>query len=251
MTEFKDHFSGVASDYAVHRPIYPTALVDHLATVAARRARAWDCGCGSGQLSVLLAERFERVVATDASLGQLRRMRPHPRVDTCACAAENVALAGGSVDLAVSAQAAHWFDLPRFLAEVRRVTRPGGAAALVSYGLVRIGERLDALIERFYRDVLGPHWPPERRHVESGYRSLPFPFEELPSPELEIRADWPLARLVGYLDTWSAVRALERSGGRERAEAFYEELAAAWGPPGARRTVRWPLSVRVGRVGDR
>src|SRR2546430_12347453 len=30
---------------------------------------------------------------------------------------------------------------------------------------------VDLVIDRFYSQVLGPYWPPERRHVDDGYRS--------------------------------------------------------------------------------
>ena len=39
-----------------------------------------------------------------------------------------------SVDLVLVAQAAHWFDLPAFYAEVARVLRPGGVLAVWSSG---------------------------------------------------------------------------------------------------------------------
>src|SRR5207245_9024005 len=98
-------------------------------------------------------------------------------------------------DLATAAQAADWFDLPAYYAGVRRVTRPGGIVALISYGVVMAGADLDAVIRPFYRDVLASYWPPERRHVDGGYRSLSFPFAELDAPPLEIRLDWRLEDL--------------------------------------------------------
>src|SRR5439155_25705660 len=76
---FKDHFSEVAAAYAAHRPSYPAALVDFLARLAPARRLAWDSGCGSGQLSVLLAGPFERVVATDASRQPIAQAAPHPK----------------------------------------------------------------------------------------------------------------------------------------------------------------------------
>src|SRR3989449_1612964 len=75
------------------------------------------------------------------------------------------------------------------------------------------GADLDAVIRPFYRDVVGSYWPPERRHVDDGYRSLSFPFAELDAPPLEIRLDWRLEDLVGYIGTWSAVWALEQAEG--------------------------------------
>ena len=71
MITFKDHFSTNNAGYAAHRPTYPPALVDFLANAAPGRELALDVGCGTGQLSMLLAERFDRVIATDASAQQL------------------------------------------------------------------------------------------------------------------------------------------------------------------------------------
>src|ERR1043165_1535181 len=68
---FHDHFSGVAKRYSDFRPRYPVALFNYLATLASRDALVWDCAAGSGQATVDLAARFERVIATDASAEQI------------------------------------------------------------------------------------------------------------------------------------------------------------------------------------
>ena len=135
---FKDHFSSGADGYAAHRPAYPAALAEFLAGAAPRPDVAWDAGCGSGQLSVLLGDRFERVIATDGSAEQLAHAAPHPRVEYRRATAEASGLADASVDLAVSAQAAHWFDLPAYYAEVRRVARKGALVAQSVYNLVEV-----------------------------------------------------------------------------------------------------------------
>ena len=245
---FKDHFSDVAAAYAAHRPSYPPGLGDFLARLAPARRLAWDAGCGSGQLSVLLAGEFERVVATDASPEQIAQAARHPNVEYRCGRAEASGLPERVADVATAAQAAHWFDLPAYYAEVRRVVRPGGVVALISYGVVTAGPDLDAVIQPFYREVLARYWPPERRHVDAGYRSLPFPFDELDAPPFEIRHDWRLEDLVGYVGTWSAVWALEQAAGPGPFATFRRELEARWGTPPAVRAVRWPLALRVGRV---
>jgi len=119
---------------------------------------------------------------------------------------------------------------------------------VISYGVVTADADVDAVIQPFYRNVLRSYWPPERRHVDDGYRSLPFPFEELAAPAFEIRLDWRLDDLIGYVGTWSAVWALEQAEGQGPFGGFRRDLAAAWGPTTAVRTVRWPLALRVGRV---
>lgn len=246
--DFKDHFSGVASGYAAHRPTYPAAVVDYLADQAARRDLAWDAGCGSGQLSTLLAARFDRVIATDPSAAQIAQARSHPRVLYRQSSAEASGLEGASADLAVAAQAAHWFDLPRYYAEVRRVVRPGGVIALLAYGVVHVERDLTAIVDRFYWQTLAGFWPQERRIVEEGYRALPFPFPETRAPAFAMTATWSLPELLGYVRTWSAVQAIERASGGEAYAGFARALAGAWGDPDRRRDVRWDLAVRLGRV---
>jgi SAM-dependent methyltransferase len=188
------------------------------------------------------------VIATDASADQLANGRRHPRVEYRRAPAEASGLPDAVVDLAVSAQAAHWFDLPGYYAEVRRVARPGAIVALVTYGRIRVEGDIDPVIERFHGGVLGSCWPPERRSVDDGYRSLSFPFEEIPVPPMEMRVQWALGDFFGYVYTWSATQALERAEGRGPIEAFKRDLARVWGPAGTVRPVHWDLTLRVGRL---
>jgi SAM-dependent methyltransferase len=246
--DFKDHFSSVAPGYAAHRPTYPPTVVDYLAGQVQRAEVAWDAGCGSGQLSTLLAARFPRVIATDPSAAQLAHARPHAAVEYRQASAEVSGLEDGSVDLAVAAQAAHWFDLPRYYAEVRRVVRPGGVVALLAYGVVHVDRDLSTIVDRFYWQTLAGFWPQERRIVEDGYRSLPFPFPELETPPFAMTATWSLPEFLGYVRTWSAVQEIERARGGEAYAGFARALGAAWGDHDRRRSVRWDLAVRLGRL---
>jgi SAM-dependent methyltransferase len=245
---FKDHFSQSAAGYAAYRPTYPIELMRFLADTVSGKEFAWDCGCGSGQLSTLLAEEFAEVYATDASAEQIEKAVCHPRVHYACAPAEASGLGDEVADLIVAAQAAHWFDLPAFYREVRRVGHSGSVIALVSYGIVKVDEPLDAIIGRFYWDVIGSYWPPERKHVEEGYRSLDFPFAEIRVPDMAMSASWTLRNFIGYLNTWSAVAAMERAIGPEPRERFSHELGEAWGRAEEKRTIRWPLSLRVGTM---
>ncbi len=246
--EFKDHFSERPGSYLRHRPRYPEELYRHLAERAPSRRRAWDCATGNGQAAVGLAAHFERVVATDASLAQLAHRRPHPRVRYHAAAAERAGIAADSCDLVTVAQALHWLERDLFYAEARRVARPGAKIAAWTYGLLSLGPPLDEAIERFFAWTVGPYWPPERRWVDEGYATLPFPFERLPAPTLAIEAEWGLAELLGYLGTWSAVRAYRGRNGRDPVAEVAPELERAWGAPERRRRVRWALHLLVGRL---
>lgn len=242
---FADHFSSIAARYAAYRPTYPPALVDALAE-RAPPGTAWDVGCGSGQLSVALAERFERVIATDPAQAQLDAATPHPRVEYRCAPAEASGLAAHSVELVVAAQAAHWFDWPRFVAEVERVARPGALLALVSYGVLEVDGEAGELLTRFYRDVVGPYWPPERVHVENGYRDLAWPWPEVDAPAIAMTASWTLDELVGYVSTWSATVKLIEQHGTAAVQMLHERLAHVWRDR-APRTIRWPLAIRLAR----
>ncbi|MEZ0312927.1 MAG: class I SAM-dependent methyltransferase [Myxococcota bacterium] len=243
---FKDHFSSHAADYASFRPTYPRELVDYLASLGGAHDLAYDAGCGTGQLSVLLADRYARVRATDASAEQIAKAAPHPRVTYAALPAEHSGLAASSTDLVTVAQAAHWFDLPAFYGEVRRIAKQDAVIALITYGITEADGPLGELVATFYHEVVGPFWPPERAHVENGYRDLPFPFAETTAPAIAMRAHWGAHELLGYISTWSAIRPAEKKLGREPFAKFHEEVTAAIGDQ--RVEIRWPLALRVARV---
>lgn len=238
----------MARDYASARPTYPPALFDWLAGIAPARGHAWDCAAGTGQATLELARCFDAVTATDASAAQLGQAPPHPRVAYRVAPAEASRLPDASVDLVTVAQALHWLDLEPFFAEARRVLVPGGVLAVWCYGLQRLDDpRIDALLEHFYSSVVGPYWAPERRLVETGYRTLALPFDELAAPAFDMALDWSLAELAAYLGTWSATARFRKERGHDPVEPFARELAPLWGSSHVRRRVRWPLSLRIGR----
>jgi SAM-dependent methyltransferase len=245
---FKDHFSVLAQDYANFRPHYPDALFAALAGVAPAQERAWDCATGNGQAVEGLAAHFREVYASDASAAQIAQASGPDNVRFAVAPAEASGLPDTSVDLVLVAQAAHWFDLPAFYAEAERVLRPGGVLALLSYSGVRINAVLDPVLREFHQVTMGPYWPPERAHVENDYRDLPFPWPELPFPAQTMTAAWTLDQLMGYLGTWSAVKACREQGGEDPLPALRAQLLPLWPGHGTGALdVSWPLPVRIGR----
>jgi len=247
VSAFKDHFSSASDQYAAYRPDYPAALFAWLASQCAERITAWDCATGSGQAALGLAQHFGLVVATDASAEQIRHAAVHPAIDYRVAPAEASGLADRSIDLIAVAQAAHWFDLPRFYAEAARVLKSGGAIALWCYGRMVLPDRMDAPFQRFYAETVGPFWPPERALIDDAYRSLDFPFAEIQPPAFHIEVEWTLPRLMAYLSTWSAVKRYRAARGDDPLPALMVELQALWGHPDATLHLQWPLFLRVGR----
>ena len=247
MSDFKDHFSTASERYAAFRPDYPAELYAWLASLSAERNLAWDCATGNGQAALGLASHFQRIVATDASAEQIRHASPHARIDYRVATAEASGLSDASVDLVTVAQAAHWFELPRFHAEAKRVLKRDGVIALWGYGRMVLPGELDAPFRHFYAETVGPYWPPERALIDDAYKSLPFPFDEIAAPPFAIQVEWTLSRLVAYLSTWSAVKRYQGTQGHDPLPALVAELGPLWGTPDAALHLSWPLFLRVGR----
>lgn len=244
----RNWFASGGEAYARFRPTYPDALSDFLADVAPATARAVDVGCGTGQFTGQIARHFDEVIGLDPSADQIAHAAPHPRVAYRCAPAEATGLPDASTALIVAAQAAHWFDRPRFYAEARRIAVAGGIVALVSYGIPVFDAEIDGRFQRFYRDEIGRYWPPERQLVESGYTGIDFPFAEIAWPAMAIRREWDLAALLGYVSTWSALRGAEEAGEGALADRFATDMERLWGDPAATRTVEWPIAMRIGRA---
>ena len=246
--KFSDHFAPVAANYADFRPSYPHELFNWLASLLRDHALAWDCATGSGQAAVDLSTYFERVVATDASQSQIDTALPHPGIEYRVTPAEASGLPDNSVDLITVAQALHWFDLDGFYAEAKRVLKSSGAVAVWTYGVLSVeGAPVNALVQHFYHETVGPYWPAERIHVETGYRSLPFPFNEIATPQFSMEELWILPQLLGYFRSWSATGRFIASNGFDPVDVLAQQLVPVWGDPQTKRLVTWPLSLRIGQ----
>lgn len=145
-----NYFLESGDTYQARRPTYPTALMDKLVEYCTHTSHALDVGCGTGQLSVLLANYFDRVTATDPSQAQISNAVKHDSIDYQCESAEQISCANHSVDLVTVAQAAHWFNLDEFYDEAVRVLRPGGVIALITYGVPNISGPMEALFKQFY-----------------------------------------------------------------------------------------------------
>src|SRR6266446_4060881 len=220
---FKYHFSKQAAGYAKFRPRYPQKLSDYVTNIAPSRQLAWDCGTGNGQAAVGLASLFDRVIATDASEKQIANAQSHKTVEYRVAPAENSGIESETLDLIMVAQALHWFDLDRFYAEARRVLKSDGVLAASAYNLLQIEPAIDEIVNQYYYEVVGPFWPPERKLVEQ-FSDLPFPFQEIAPPKFEMKAQWSLDHLLGYLGTWSATQRSIAATGADPLQEISDQL---------------------------
>jgi SAM-dependent methyltransferase len=188
---------------------------------------------------------FDRVIATDASEKQIANAESHERVDYRVAPAENSGIGSTTIDLIMVAQALHWFDLDRFYREVRRVLKNDGVFAASAYNLLHVEPAIDEVVNRYYYEVVGPFWPPERELVEQ-FANLPFPFHNLDTPKFAMTAQWNLDHLLGYLRTWSSTQRFVAAKGSDPSEQIIDDLRAAWGDSRQTRNLTWPLVLRIG-----
>src|SRR6202030_2338563 len=121
-------------------------------------------------------------IATDASGSQIRNAQPHQRVAYRVAPAEQSNLQSGKFDLVMVAQALHWLNHDRFYPELRRVLKQHGVFAASAYNLLRTDRPIKEIIRRYYYEIVGPYWPPERALIEQ-FSKIPFPFPEIQTPE--------------------------------------------------------------------
>ncbi|HZG93535.1 MAG TPA: methyltransferase domain-containing protein [Mycobacteriales bacterium] len=123
-------FALVVDEYDSSRPGYPDDAVRWL--VGDVPLDVVDLGAGTGKLTRSLSRLGHRVVAVEPLVPMLQRLRDQvPGARPVVGSAEAIPLADGTADAVVVAQAFHWFDAPRALAEIARVLRPGGRVGLI------------------------------------------------------------------------------------------------------------------------
>ncbi|HEX8217525.1 MAG TPA: methyltransferase domain-containing protein [Allosphingosinicella sp.] len=243
---FIDRFSELAVVYRAGRPTYPDQLFDALAALAPGRDLAWDVGTGNGQAATALARHFRAVHATDPSERQIAAAMPHGRVSYAEERAESVSLSDRSADLVLAAQSLHWFDLDGFYAEASRVLKPGGVLAAIGYDWMYVSPEIDRGINERLLPRLAPFWAPQNALLWAGYRSIPFPGDEIRIGAFAIYLDWSFDDVRAYVASWSAVRDFAARGGQSALDESLSEIGALWGA-GQRRVVM-PLHLRIARL---
>ncbi|KAI0418578.1 S-adenosyl-L-methionine-dependent methyltransferase [Xylaria grammica] len=186
-----------AKAYAAFRPTYPaslfrTVLGFHQLPPAASGTTLLDIGCGHGLIARALSPHFQCVLAIDPSSGmveQARHMTNDAKINFQRGRAEDLSAFVGpaSVDMAVSGQAAHWFDYSAVWKELARTMKPGGTIAFWGYvdGVLKGAERATEVMEKFvygFGDVapgvegMGPYWEQPGRNILRGLlRSVDVP----------------------------------------------------------------------------
>lgn len=248
MTEpFKAIFDQHAATYAQYRPGYPAELFAFIVSQAPDKQLAWDCGTGSGQAAVALAEFFHHVVATDASAAQLEHAQRLSNIEYRCNSAEEVELADRSIDLVTVANAVHWFDINKFFFEVQRVLKPGGVIAVWCYSGEETADRaVDQAIKEL-RSLVLPYWAAPIAMVQQHYNTLQFPFEEIESPQFSLSVTWNIRQFIGYVSTWSVREAYRKVHGTDPIEEWASQHKSTFADKDKQYEFHFPLHLRLGR----
>ena len=246
----KDNFSSQAEQYAGFRPHYPKALYDFIFSHVQNFDTALDVATGNGQAASVLADGFTKVYATDISKKQLDNAVQKSNIIYSIEAAEQFSFPDDSFDLITVAQAIHWFDFDKFYTEVKRTLNDDGLIVVIGYGLIRVNDEVNAIIDHFYKDVIGSYWDKERKHVDEEYRTIPFPFNEITSPNLFIEYEWTLDHFINYLGTWSAVQHfIKEHNSNPIGCEMLQSLQENWDPT-EKKKVRFQLFIKAGRKAE-
>jgi SAM-dependent methyltransferase len=127
-------FGRAAEAYDRGRPDYPASVVEHLLRVLKVSAQSCvvELGAGTGKFTNSLAATGARIIAVEPVVSMRARLAERlPHVQVVDATAEATSLPAASVDAVVAAQAFHWFDAKRAVAEIARILRPGGGLGLI------------------------------------------------------------------------------------------------------------------------
>jgi len=208
-------FNTDSSGYRDNRPRYPQDVYTLIQRHCPVRDRAWDCGCGNGQVAIDLTPCFTTIEATDISENQIANAFRHDKIHYTIQPAESTDFPDNHFDLVCAAQCLHWFDLDRFFPEVKRVLKPEGLFACWGYGSFHATPEIDMIIDETLSAKINPYWAPGNRIVQNGYRNIVFPFAEINVPDIPMVIEWDVSRLCAYLDTWSAVKLYNRQHNKD------------------------------------
>lgn len=241
----KDYFSGHSKLYATFRPTYPDALYEFIFSHVKQFDVAWDCATGNGQVAQVLAKHFKQVFASDISSEQLKHAHQANNIVYRAEPAEHTSFTGNQFNLITVAQAIHWFNRANFFQEVARIAKPDAILAVWGYANCMVNPEIDKFFFHFYQNTVGPYWDKARVLIEEHYRTIVFPFEEIPAPPFQINVQWNLDQFAGYITTWSATQKYIQATGVDPVPEFIGQVKPYW-----RLTmpVTFPVFLRLMRV---
>ncbi|KAF2074832.1 hypothetical protein CYY_003858 [Polysphondylium violaceum] len=201
-----DMFGANSQQYRAFRPQYPEELYEILEQhLDEKRDLALDVGCGSGQAAIKLSTLFKKVIGTDPSESQIKNAIQADNIEYKVLPAEDSGLESNSIDLITVAQAIHWFNLPAFFEESKRLLRKDGVLAFWTYIAMKINnnEEAEKINNKLYDETLIRYFAPQRALVDNGYKDIIPPFENVTRKVFPYIRKMSIGGLLGLYSSWS------------------------------------------------
>ncbi|CAJ0856926.1 974_t:CDS:2 [Entrophospora sp. SA101] len=230
-------FSSIDYDsaaYNTYRPTYPQKLFENVYNYHKSHNGSFDAALdvatGTGQVTQVLADSFKKVCGVDSSATMLENAVKKSNITYSTSSAENLKrFDDSSIDLLTVAQAAHWFDLPKFLEGSYRVLKSplssssGGGGTLAiwgySYNIFDNYPTASELLIDYSTNFMDDYWERGRLALDNLYRGFEIPERLFKNVKFEIydgtkkseqyrlmEADWTISQYEKYLKTWSCYK---------------------------------------------
>lgn len=234
--------------YSKGRPTYPAELYLWLSHQTNEQNCVWDCGCGTGQVSVDLTAYFKQVEASDINESQVAEATPHRKIHYQVSPSETTPYPDDHFDAICVGQALHCFDLDTFWHEVQRTLKPNGLFVCWGYSGIKVFDEFDQIIANKILSQLMPHWPQQNRIIWNRYSKVDFPLKMIDVPNFELSLRWNVYRIFDYIKTWTAWRALPEQQAQDLLDETWEAVLEVWPDPNEKRLINIPFFVKAGRL---
>ena len=200
-----------------------------------------ECGAGAGEISAFMTRRFSHVVALDFSPHHLQTLQPE--INPVCATANALPLADKTVDLVVSMQALHHFDVKSSLFEAHRVLQKGGIFAAFCWGEMQLPTDMAQAYKNVFK-AIHPYWEEVREWVLKGYEGLEFNGTKIEMPLAQMTRYLTIDELEQHIINWSAMQ----QACAHSAEIPDPVIPDRWLSSQFRFPVSWPLLGKVFRV---
>ncbi|MCZ4352762.1 class I SAM-dependent methyltransferase [Roseovarius aestuarii] len=180
----------------------PEQFLSWLAALPLHKDTSVECGAGNAEIAQFLASSFAKSYAVDINPISLP---PDTSVKAICADAGALPFNDASVDLLISMQALHHFDVSKHLDEAHRVLRGGGIFAALCWGEISLPDDIRRAYTPIF-DAIAPYWEANRPVVLSGYEGLEFAGCSIDRPRAQMHVQCNLDKLEEIMATWSAVQ---------------------------------------------
>ena len=191
----KERFSDRADDYRKYRPSYPEEIIGQLKAACGLSADAAvaDIGSGTGIFTAMLLDHFIKVYAVEPNDAMRKTaesdLAQHPHFVSVKGSAEDTKLESYSVQLAIAAQAFHWFDHDKTRTELQRILTGEKWVALIWNDRMPTGSDFQRDYDNMFRKYV-PDYLKNRVNlvnpgmIEDFYRPNGYEMRELPNQQV-------------------------------------------------------------------